>query len=124
MPLNASPEGSGKAAQFIPIRFIFTNKLTRDDKLLLAFDALVLSEALGREVSLGKIIHGDDHATLKVKTSALVGEVRKRIEKIAALLSNPTPPDLVLNRHCAECEFQTAAGRRRSRRTTSACWPA
>jgi hypothetical protein len=32
-------EGRGKAAQFIPIRFIFTNKLTKDDKLLLAFDA-------------------------------------------------------------------------------------
>ncbi len=42
-------EGRGKAAQFIPIRFIFRNKLTKDDKLLLAFDALVLSQALGRE---------------------------------------------------------------------------
>jgi len=99
-------EGRGKAAQFVPIRFIFRNKLTKDDKLLLAFDALVLSEVLGREVRLGKITHGDDHATLKVKTSALAGEVRKRIEKIALLLANPTPPDLVLNRHCAECEFQ------------------
>ena len=99
-------EGRGKPAQFVPIRFVFRNKLTKDDRLLLAFDALVLSQVLGREVSLGKIIHGDDHATLKVKTSALAGEVRKRLEKIAALLSSPAPPDLVLNRHCAECEFQ------------------
>jgi predicted RecB family nuclease len=99
--------GRRKPAQFIPIRFIFTNKLTKDDRLLLAFDAFVLSEALGREIAVGQIIHGEDHATLKVKTSALAGEVRKRLEKIAALLSSPTPPDLVLNRHCAECEFQT-----------------
>ena len=99
-------EGRGKAAQFIPIRFIFRNKLTTDDKLLLAFDALVLSETLGRAVSLGKIIHGNDHATLKVKTSALAGKVRKHLGKITALLANPAPPDLVLNRHCAECEFQ------------------
>src|SRR5713226_8580717 len=98
--------GRGKHAQFIPIRFIFTNKLTKDDRLLVAFDALVLSEALGREIAVGQIIHGEDHATLKVKTSALAGEVWKRLEKIAALLSNPAPPDLVLNRHCAECEFQ------------------
>jgi len=98
--------GRGQPAQFVPIRFIYRNKFTKDDKLLLAFDAFVLSEMLGRAVSLGKIIHGDDHATLKVKTSALTGEVRKRIEKIAALLANPAPPDLVLNRHCAECEFQ------------------
>lgn len=99
-------ERRGKAAQFVPIRFIFRNKLTTDDKLVLAFDAFVLSEMLGRAVSLGKIIHGDDHATLKVKTAALVGGVQKSLGKITALLANPTPPDLVLNRHCAECEFQ------------------
>lgn len=99
--------GRGKAAQFIPIRFIFRNKLTRDDKLLLAFDTSVLAEVLGRELAIGKILHGDDHAALKVKTSALAGEVRKRVSKIAALLSRPAPPDLVLNRHCAECEFQS-----------------
>jgi predicted RecB family nuclease len=99
-------EGRGKPAQFIPIRFVFTNKLGKDDKLVLAFDAFALSRSLGRGISLGKIIHGDDHATLKVKTSALTGEVRKRLERIATLLSNPEPPDLVLNPHCPECEFQ------------------
>jgi len=109
---RAPSTGRGKPAQFIPIRFIFTNKLTKDDRLLLAFDAFVLSEALGREIAVGRIIHGEDHVTLKVRTSALAGEVQKRLEKIAALLSNPTPPDLVLNRHCAECEFQTQCGRK------------
>ena len=99
-------EGRGQTGQFIPTRFIFTNKLTRDDKLLLAFDALVLSEMLGRKVGLGKIIHGDDHTTLKVKTPALAHEVWKLIGKITTLLSSPSPPDLVLNRHCTECEFQ------------------
>ena len=99
-------EGRGKAAQFIPIRFIYRNKLTAEDKVLVAFDAFVLAQTLGRDIPVGKIIHGDDHATLKVKTSALAGEVRKRLEKLTALLSSPTPPDLVLNRHCAECEFQ------------------
>jgi predicted RecB family nuclease len=100
-------EGRGKPAHSIPIRFVFTNKLTKDDRLLLAFDALVLSKALGREVSHGQIIHGDDHATLKVKTSALAGEVRKLTGRIATLLASQSPPDLVLNRHCAECEYQT-----------------
>jgi hypothetical protein len=38
--------GRGRSAQFIPIRFIFWNKLTRDDRLLVAFDVLVLSEFL------------------------------------------------------------------------------
>ncbi|MBI3851342.1 MAG: IS66 family transposase [Verrucomicrobia bacterium] len=140
-------EGRGKPAQFVPIRFVFRNKLTKDDRLLLAFDALVLSQVLARESSLGKIIHGDDRAMLKVKLGArtaesartsvtskgLAAEVRKRLEKMIVLLCSSTTsrnadstvresdadgeetrglggprsaPDLVLNRHCAECEFQ------------------
>ena len=99
--------GRGKAAQFIPIRFVWANKVGRHDKLLLAFDALALSIMLGRNVPAGKIIHGDDHAVLKLNTSGLVREVRTLIEKTATLLSSPLPPDLILNRHCAECEFQT-----------------
>src|SRR5262245_43079203 len=79
--------GRGKLAQFVPIRIVFTNKLSRDDKLLLAFDSLVLSEILGREVDLGKIIHGDDPATMKVKTSNLKSEVRKLVGLITDLLS-------------------------------------
>jgi len=102
-----SQEGRHKRIQFIPIRFVFANKPGRDDKLMLAFDAVILSKILGREVPLGKIIYGDHHATLKVKTSALAVEVRNLAEKTATLLSNSTPPDLVLNRHCAACEFQS-----------------
>ena len=45
--------------------------------------------------------------TVEVKAGALAGEVRKLTGKIGALLSSNSPPDLVLNRHCNECEFQT-----------------
>jgi predicted RecB family nuclease len=106
------PEGRGRPAKFVPTRFIFTNKLGKDDKLLLTFDALVLMEAMGRANTVSKIIHGDDRATLKVKTPALAGAVRKHVERIAAMLSSPTPPDLVLNRHCTECEFQSRCRQR------------
>jgi predicted RecB family nuclease len=99
--------GRGRAAQFVPIRFVFSNKLTRHDKLLLAFDALVISEVLGGEVTLGRIVHGDDYITQKVKVAALKREVEKLIDKVGVLISSASPPDLVLNRHCPECEFQT-----------------
>ena len=81
-------QGRGKPAQFIPVRFLFSNKLTRDDRVLIAFDALVLSEMLGRKVSFGRIIHGDGHAKLKVRTSSLAKEVQKLILKIEAMLSS------------------------------------
>jgi predicted RecB family nuclease len=103
---RVSSEERDKPTQFIPIRFVFRNKLTKDDRLLLAFDALVLSEVLGREVGLGKIIHGDNHATLKVKLPPLLREAQKLAAKMAALLASGSPPELVLNRHCAECEFR------------------
>src|SRR5207244_7986870 len=90
--------GRGRTAQFVPIRFVSRNKLHRDDKLLLALDARVLSEVLRRGVSLGKIMYGENYATLKVKTSALATDVRKLTDKIGTLLASPSPPDLVLNR--------------------------
>jgi predicted RecB family nuclease len=99
-------EGRGRPAQLAVLRFFSANKLNKDAKLLLQFDALALSEMLGTEVSHGKIVHGDNHAVLNVKTSALAIELRERIKEITALLSSPSPPDLVLIPHCAECEFQ------------------
>ena len=106
-------EGRAKPAQFILTRFVFTNKLGKDEKLLLAFDAFVLSEILGRGVSLGKIIHGDDHSTLKVKTSSPgrrgAEATRKKLPRCCPATR---PPDLVLNRHCTECEFQARCRQR------------
>ena len=99
-------QNSKEDSEIIPIRFIFTNKLTSGDKMLLAFDALVLSEMFRQEISVGRIIHGDNGTTLKVKITVLSRQVRKQIGKIDKMLSLNAPPDLVLNRHCTECEFQ------------------
>ncbi len=100
-------ESQGKQGQLIPIRFIRTNTLTRDDRMLVAFDAFVLSEMLGCASKFAKIIHGDENATLKLKAGSLSSEVRKQIGKIRALVSADSPPELILNRHCAICEFQS-----------------
>jgi len=100
--------GRGKPAQFIPIRFMPFNKLTKDDRLLVAFDALALSAVLKREVKLGKIIHGDDQVTLKVKIPGVLSQARKLIEKMSRLLASGEAPDLVLNRRCGECGFRDA----------------
>jgi hypothetical protein len=50
---------------------------------------------LGPEVGVGRIIHGDDQVTLKVKTSALASEVRKLISKITTLISGKRKDALV-----------------------------
>jgi predicted RecB family nuclease len=104
---RGASQGRGEPTQFVPIRFTYPNKLTADDRLLVAFDAFVLSESLGREVELGKIVHGDKALKLEVKTGTLTSQIKKLTEEIDVLLSSNSPPDLVLNRHCAECEFQS-----------------
>lgn len=103
---RVSLQGRGKPTQFIPIRFAFQNKLDNDERMMLAFDALALSGVHGRFIGFGKIIHGENHATLKVKTSGMASHVQSHIKKIIALLSSHSPPDLSLIRHCSECEFQ------------------
>jgi len=62
---------------------------------------------LGRKVNLGKLIYRDNYNTLKLNTLALASRVREVTGKIDARLSSTSPPDLVLNRHCGECDFQT-----------------
>jgi predicted RecB family nuclease len=98
--------GRHRGAEFVPVRFVFSNKVTRHDKLLLAFDALVVSKVLCREITHGRIVYGYDHTVLNVKVLALKNEVEKLIDRIGGLISSVSSPDLVLNRHCAECEFQ------------------
>jgi predicted RecB family nuclease len=106
---RVSSEGSSKRARemrFVPIRFVFANKVTKKERLLLGFDALVLSQALKREVREGRIIHGDQYTARKIVATALADETQKLILRLEALLASRSPPDLVLNRHCAKCEFQ------------------
>jgi predicted RecB family nuclease len=88
----------------VPIRFVPGEKIAKGDKLLLAFDALVLSAALGKMPAFGKITHGQKQVATKVILDAWVKTARSIIEKILA--QQASPPVLVLNRHCSECEFR------------------
>lgn len=104
-------DGHDKISRFIPVRFFFRNKITKNDKLLVAFDALVLSEKLRLPVTQGEIIHGDSHTTVRVKTADLLKEVRKITSRIDRVISSGASPYPILNRHCAECEYHARCNR-------------
>jgi hypothetical protein len=70
------------------------------------FDAIVLSKVAGHPVGVAKIIHGDASTTVKVRVGTHIHELTKIIGKLRALLAAASPPDLILNRHCPECEFR------------------
>ena len=69
-------DGRDRPAKFIPYRFTSSNKVAKNAKLSLAFDALVLSKALECELTGGKIVNGDTRAALKIALSSLIIEVQ------------------------------------------------
>lgn len=98
--------GKTKHSSYVPVRFVPGEKLTKHDKLLLAFDALVVHAASGKMPSFGKIIHGSELRVAKVRVAELMKATRSVVRRITAQQANTNPPPLILNKHCAECEFQ------------------
>ncbi len=101
----ASP-GKTNHSPYIPIRCVPREKITKQDKLLLAFDALALLTVSGQAPLFGKIIHGSEQATAKVDLAGWMEMAKTVVGKIVAQQASQTPPQLVLNKHCAECEFK------------------
>jgi predicted RecB family nuclease len=98
--------GEGKAASALPVLFVRNNKVTKSDKLLLAFQALALSLVQGAVPDTGKIIAGSEHKVMRVRLASLLEEVRRLVALIEADAAKSTAPTLTLNRHCAACEFR------------------
>ncbi len=90
----------------MPIRFVSTERISTDDKLLLTFDASVFSQACGiTPPRLGKLIHGREYATTTVPLAPLYTRIQSILADISVQQTSPTPPPLVLNKHCAECRY-------------------
>jgi predicted RecB family nuclease len=91
---------------YIPIRYVPSEKITKQDKLMLAFDALALWMASGKIPLFGKLIHGSELRIVKVRLGEIMDTTRALVRKIAAQHSSPTLPQLILNKHCSECEYK------------------
>jgi predicted RecB family nuclease len=79
---------------------------------MLAFDAFVLWKASGQMPTKGMIIHGSQHKTLRFKLDAWIHEVESLVGKLRASLTEGTPPDPVLIKHCSECIFEACCRKR------------
>jgi predicted RecB family nuclease len=97
--------GQTNHSPYMPIRCVPREKITTQDKLLLAFDALVLGTVSGEAPRFGKIIHGRQQVTVKIELAGWLDMAQRVVSKIAAQQTNPTPPPLILNTHCAACSF-------------------
>jgi predicted RecB family nuclease len=99
------------------IQYIREPNPPKTAKLLLAYRSIVLSEVQGTLPSTGVLICGPNIEPRQVKLGALETKVRELLKELAAPLDGTREAPLVLNSHCAICEFRSGCrgGRRRRR---------
>jgi predicted RecB family nuclease len=90
----------------VPVLFLPWDKPDFFDKLLLCFSAFALAQATGILPETGKLIYGDSHRNRTVRIADHVVRTRQIIDAIGMDGCNQKLPPLVLNRHCAVCDFQ------------------
>ena len=91
---------------FVPVFLLPWDKLDASDSLMVCFGALALSQATGTLPDTGALIYGEGQRRKTVKIREHVARTRQIIEAIGATCCGREAPPLVLNRHCAVCDFQ------------------
>jgi predicted RecB family nuclease len=99
-----SPDDSNSGI-YIPIRTLRHEGVTQLDKLFLAFDALALGTVFPSTPTFGRIMYGPSHRTLDLNLSKLIELVASSVSEISECLTHPASHQL--NRHCAECCYQS-----------------
>jgi predicted RecB family nuclease len=105
-PRDRQPRESTPSSVFVPVLFLPWDKPDISDNLRLCFGALSLSQSTGIIADTGTLIYGDGrHKTLKIRE--LVVRTHQTIDAIGATCRGRKPPPLILNKHCAVCDFQS-----------------
>src|SRR5712691_2551093 len=81
-------------------------RASRGDNLIVCFGALALSQVTGILAETGTVIYGKGHHRKTVNIGDHAVQTRQTIDAIGVTCHSPEPPPLVLNRHCAVCDFQ------------------
>jgi predicted RecB family nuclease len=105
-PGSRQPPKLKPSSTFVPVLFLPWDKLGVSDRLIVCFGALALSQATGLLADAGTLIYGERHRRKTVKIGDHVARTRQIIAAIGATRRDREPPPLVLNRHCAVCDFQ------------------
>ncbi|RJT27730.1 TM0106 family RecB-like putative nuclease [Mesorhizobium waimense] len=105
--VGSQTERSDPGHDYVPIVFSAWNKRDRSDDLLVCFGAMAIQQASGGEIpSYGRIIRGEDYSGRTVRIAEHLSKTQQIIEVIASVCLAKEPPPLVLNNHCAICDFR------------------
>ena len=100
------PQEPSSSGPLVPVLILPWEKPEPSDCLLVCFGALSLSQRTGILPDTGTLIYGDSHRRRTVKIGDHVARARQTIAAIEATCHGREPPPLILNRHCAVCDFQ------------------
>jgi predicted RecB family nuclease len=105
-PKRYRAQKSSPSGTFRPVVFSPWDKLELSDNLLVCFGALALSQVTEVLADTGSLIYGDGRRHKTVEIGDYVTRTHRSIDAISAICRNQEPPPLVLNKHCAVCDFQ------------------
>ena len=101
------PRVSGATSfRYSPVRFIQNEKISRFDKLLLAYDALALNGVNTTQPGNGRLIYGSQYKIVPVPLAKISEKVRHSVTQLMKQQKSRVAPPLMLNKHCPECEFR------------------
>ena len=105
---DALIRSSKNSRLYEPVLYYRFSKITRIQKLLLTYKALVIGQLQGEIPTHGHVIYGDNLSITKVKITSFISKVEELILdlKKQIISANDTCP--FLNAHCDICEYNAA----------------
>jgi predicted RecB family nuclease len=91
---------------YVPVLFAPTRQVRQRQRALLEVFALALSKVQGRMAGYGIVVKGCGVQATQIRLSPNPAGATRLLDEIRKLRDAGTPPRLVLNRHCQECEFR------------------
>ena len=97
-----------QGVQFVPVRHIAGVRITKEHRVLLAFDAVTLEKLTGETTRFGRLVRGTQASLSKVQlTPRLLNKARHVIDCVIAMQQADKPPELILHKGCSDCEFHS-----------------
>lgn len=97
---------SYKPPIYVPISILSDYKVSKNDKLLLAFNSFILSQSLNKNIEFGKIFYGYPLKSLKVNIKPLFDSILTIVDDIRKFIFEKKEPNHILNNHCEICIFK------------------
>jgi predicted RecB family nuclease len=104
-PRGRQPRKPKPSDAFVPVLLSPWDKADVSSSLIVSFGALALSQATGTLAETGRLIYGEGHRRKTVTIRDHLARTHQIIEAIGSTRRGQDPPPLVLNRHCAVCDF-------------------